>query len=224
PNPNGLSLLPARSGPVRPWPSPAPSSFPASVREFTHFKRVVLQCHHARYGHRRRHGRQPDEFDGAGWTTALGSWRGPATKRPPPSGHGKNNASVGYRTANGPTKSLIKQVTEASRLPKLPRNEIKVIIRPKGGLDVSKADVVLLAQALAMAAALTEQQTCEDTVCPNKVQNILIISTPHEFNARAYVSISKLHTKFGTFEASAYIAASRKHMQRSHPQHRSLAR
>ncbi|KAL1430582.1 hypothetical protein MTO96_000274 [Rhipicephalus appendiculatus] len=76
-----------------------------------------------------------------GWTTGFGSRRGPATKRPPPLGdhRGNNNASAGYRTANGQTKSLIKQVTEASRLPKLPRNEIKVIICPKGGHDSLQA-------------------------------------------------------------------------------------
>lgn len=104
-------------------------------------------------------------------------------------------------------KSLMKQVTAASRLPKLPKDQIKIIVRPKGGLDVSRADVVLLAQALAMAAALSEQQAKDDTVCPNKVQNILVISTPHDCNAIAYAKISKIHTKHGAYEVSAYIAA-----------------
>ncbi|KAH7943647.1 hypothetical protein HPB52_009671 [Rhipicephalus sanguineus] len=63
----------------------------------------------------------------------------------------------------------MKQITAASRLPTLPKYQIKIIVRPKGGLNVSKADIIHLAQALAMAAALTEQQTGEDTVCPNKV-------------------------------------------------------
>ncbi|KAH6945727.1 hypothetical protein HPB50_009722 [Hyalomma asiaticum] len=56
---------------------------------------------------------------------------------------------------------------------------IKVIVRPRGGLNVAKADIVHLAQALSM----TEDQTKEDTVCPNKVQNIVVVSTPHEFTA-----------------------------------------
>lgn len=44
-------------------------------------------------------------------------------------------------------------------------------------------------------------------MCPNKVQNILIISTPHDENAKTYVKVRKIHTKLGVFEVSAYVAA-----------------
>ncbi|XP_070388418.1 uncharacterized protein [Dermacentor albipictus] len=149
------------------------------------------------------------DLNGAGWITALSNRKKQETKRPPlrDGQRGTVNKTAGYRTAKGPAKSLLSQVTAASRLPKLPKEQIKVIVRPKGGLDVSKADVVLLAQALAMAAALPEHQTKEDTVCPNKVQNILIIATPHASNARAYARLNKIHTKYGAYEVSAYVAA-----------------
>ncbi|XP_070392667.1 uncharacterized protein [Dermacentor albipictus] len=150
----------------------------------------------------------PEELDEAGWTTALGSKRKQPTSTPSYGGQRvTKNMPAGSRTANSPAKRFMKQVTAASRLPKLPKDQIKIIVRPKGGLDVSKTDIILLAQALAMAAALTEQQTAEDTVCPNKMQNILVISTPHDQNAKAYARISKIHTKLGAFEVSAYISA-----------------
>lgn len=150
----------------------------------------------------------PEELDEAGWTTALGSKRKQPTSTPSYGGQRvTKNMPAGSRTASSPAKRFMKQVTAASRLPKLPKDQIKIIVRPKGGLDVSKADIILLAQALAMAAALTEQQTAEDTVCPNKMQNILVISTPHDQNAKAYARISKIHTKLGAFEVSAYISA-----------------
>ncbi|KAH7947622.1 hypothetical protein HPB52_014613 [Rhipicephalus sanguineus] len=150
----------------------------------------------------------PQELNEAGWTTALGGRRKQPTSTSPHGGQdGTKNTPAGSRTVKSPAKSFMKQITAASRLPTLPKDQIKIIVRPKGSLNVSKADIIHLAQALAMAAALTEQQTGEDTVCPNKVQNILVIATPHDHNARAYSRIRKLHTKLGAFEVSAYIAA-----------------
>ncbi|XP_065285482.1 uncharacterized protein [Dermacentor albipictus] len=150
----------------------------------------------------------PQELDEAGWTTALGSKRKQPTSTP---SYGRQcvtkNVTAGSRMASSPAKRFMKQVTAPLRLPKLPKDQIKIIVRPKGSLDVSKTDIILLAQALTMAAALTEQQTAEDTVCPNKMQNILVISTPHDQNARADARISKIHTKLGVFEVSAYISA-----------------
>lgn len=132
----------------------------------------------------------PQELDEAGWTTALGGRRKQPTSTSPHGGQdGTKNTPAGSRTAESPAKSFMKKITAASRLPTLPKDQIKIIVRPKGGLNISKADIIRLAQALAMAAALTEQQTGEDTVCPNKVQNIFVISTPHDHNARAYSRI-----------------------------------
>ncbi|KAH7971804.1 hypothetical protein HPB52_002819 [Rhipicephalus sanguineus] len=53
-----------------------------------------------------------------------------------------------------------------------------------------------------MVAALTEQQDREDTMCPNKMQNILIISTQHQSNAAAYAKVLKIHTS----TRAAYMA------------------
>ncbi|KAH7936292.1 hypothetical protein HPB52_021333 [Rhipicephalus sanguineus] len=109
-------------------------------------------------------------LDEAGWTTALGGRRKQPTSTSPYGGQdGTKNTPAGSRTAISPAKSFMKQITAASRLPTLPKDQMKIILRPKGGLNVSKADIIHLAQALAMAVALTEQQTGEDTVCPNKV-------------------------------------------------------
>ncbi|KAL1470861.1 hypothetical protein MTO96_040242 [Rhipicephalus appendiculatus] len=111
----------------------------------------------------------PAELDEAGWTTALGSRRKQPTSTPTYGGQrGTKNTPAGSRTAHSPVQSFMKEVTAASRLPKLPKDQIKIIVRPKGGLDLSKADIIHLAQALAMAAALTEQQAGEDTVCPKQ--------------------------------------------------------
>lgn len=151
----------------------------------------------------------PDDFDGAGWTTALGARRkrDPAKNAAAPAA-AKTTANTAQKDDfNARSRSTVQKVVAASRLPRLPKDQIKVIVRPRGGLDVSKADLVLLARALTMAAALTDQEASEDTICPNKVQNILVISTPVRSNAVAYAGIQKIHTKVGAFEVSAYVAA-----------------
>lgn len=58
-----------------------------------------------------------------------------------------------------------------------------------------------------MATALTEQQAKEYIVCLNKVQNILVISTPHGSIAIAYAKICTIRNKHGAHEVPAYIAA-----------------
>ncbi|KAL1442277.1 hypothetical protein MTO96_046490 [Rhipicephalus appendiculatus] len=35
-----------------------------------------------------------------------------------------------------------------------------------------------------MAAKITDEQALEDTICPNKMQNIIVISTPHQITRR----------------------------------------
>ncbi|KAL1474166.1 hypothetical protein MTO96_038182 [Rhipicephalus appendiculatus] len=147
-------------------------------------------------------------FDGPGWATAMGSRR---QKIPP-------NEELAARTVEhntqpkGPrcpkkSQSTLHRVVTASRLPRLPKDQIRVIIRPRGGLDVARVDLVLLARAVNMAAKITDDQAREDTICPNRMQNIIVISTPHQSNAAAYVKVQKLHTNQGAFEVAAYVAA-----------------
>ncbi|KAH7984342.1 hypothetical protein HPB52_019567 [Rhipicephalus sanguineus] len=112
----------------------------------------------------------PDDFDGAGWTTALGARRKrDSAKNAAAPAAAKTTANTAQKDDfNARSRSTVQKVVAASRLPRLPKDQIKVIVRPRGGLDVSKADLVLLARALTMAAALTDQEASEDTICPNK--------------------------------------------------------
>lgn len=66
---------------------------------------------------------------------------------------------------------------------------------------------IKFAQALAKAAALSEEDVAEDVVCPNVMQNIAVISTPAERNAIAYSKISNIFLGSTNYEVSAYTAA-----------------
>ncbi|KAL1470929.1 hypothetical protein MTO96_040184 [Rhipicephalus appendiculatus] len=102
----------------------------------------------------------------------------------------------------------MRRVVKASRIPNLPRDHFKTIVRPRGGLDVRKADLIAFKRALANAASLTAEQTCEDTLCANPFQNILIVATPLENNARAYAKVQQICMGKAITEVASYVAAS----------------
>ncbi|KAL1467936.1 hypothetical protein MTO96_041813, partial [Rhipicephalus appendiculatus] len=105
-------------------------------------------------------------------------------------------------------QSALKKLVKASRLPKMPRDHMRIIVRPRGGLDVKKVCTIRLAQAMAMAAALAPDEVGEDIGCPSAAQNILVVSTPMRKNACAYAAVQQIHLKQGKYDVAAYLAAS----------------
>ncbi|KAH8038357.1 hypothetical protein HPB51_001140 [Rhipicephalus microplus] len=89
----------------------------------------------------------------------------------------------GGRTAA--PRNAYQRIVAISRLPQLPRDAYRIIVRPKDGLNVTKVSQIRFEQALAMAAALAPAEIEEDTICTNGTQNIYVVCTPHEKNACA---------------------------------------
>ncbi|KAH7949616.1 hypothetical protein HPB49_012759 [Dermacentor silvarum] len=56
-------------------------------------------------------------------------------------------------------------------------------------------------------AKLTDEESLEDTVCPNKQQNIVVVSTPHSDHADRYARISSIQVNGVTHEVNAYESA-----------------
>ncbi|KAL1434408.1 hypothetical protein MTO96_011728 [Rhipicephalus appendiculatus] len=115
------------------------------------------------------------------------------------------SAKPGVATLSQPRRSLMnvkKQVIAASRMPQLPKDHLRVIVRPRNGLDMRHVSQIKFAFALAKAADLSK-----DVVCPNFMQNIAVVSTPTEKNARAYASISSVAIGSVAYEINAYMAA-----------------
>lgn len=92
-------------------------------------------------------------------------------------------------------------------MPPLPKEEAKIIVRPRGGLCVSKVGPTAVADAIWQAAGLDSATRDTDTMCPNFQQNIMVISTPNRNNAARYVGISGISVADRRFEVSAYEAA-----------------
>ncbi|KAL1425353.1 hypothetical protein MTO96_019240 [Rhipicephalus appendiculatus] len=92
-------------------------------------------------------------------------------------------------------------------MPLLPRNDFKIVIRPRGGLDVATTGTVRLASAIYRAANVPAHEAGEDTVCSNNRQNIIVVSTPHATHAAKYRQLQAITIGDRRHEVSAYETA-----------------
>ncbi|KAH7964691.1 hypothetical protein HPB49_000587 [Dermacentor silvarum] len=64
-------------------------------------------------------------------------------------------------------RNIKQQVIRNSKMPLLPRSDLKIVIRPRVGLDVARTGTVRLASAIYPAANMPAQEAGEGTVCSN---------------------------------------------------------
>ncbi|KAL1430783.1 hypothetical protein MTO96_014806 [Rhipicephalus appendiculatus] len=103
--------------------------------------------------------------------------------------------------------NIMNRVIRASRMPHLPEDNIKIVFRPKGGLNIQKVGPILVSKALVTAANLRPDQTTEDIICPNIMQNIMVASTPFRENADKYADVRAIRIAGKEYEVSPYEAA-----------------
>ncbi|KAH7968317.1 hypothetical protein HPB52_007707 [Rhipicephalus sanguineus] len=139
--------------------------------------------------------------ESAGWITAFSRRKSTSSRQTLQPCNVPRGANKGAAPA-----SVRKRLTAASRLPRLPTEHFRVIVRPRGGLDIKKTGHFKIAQALIAAAGLTSGEV-EDVICPNMIQNIMVASTPSERNAKAYNTVASLIIDNVTYEVNAYMAA-----------------
>ncbi|KAH8034671.1 hypothetical protein HPB51_000309 [Rhipicephalus microplus] len=105
-------------------------------------------------------------------------------------------------------KRMVARITKASRMPlNLPREEQKIVIRPRGGLFLAKLEADIVMSAVITAANVPKTTAKADTICINPTQNIIVISTPDEERARYYASVRSLYTGGRSYETHAYCTA-----------------
>ncbi|KAH7979214.1 hypothetical protein HPB49_008724 [Dermacentor silvarum] len=109
------------------------------------------------------------------------------------------NAGALFRTQDNGDK-LKSKIIRASRMPPMPKEHAKIIIRPRGGLNIAKTGPTMIGKAIVEAAGLTPTQISSDIICPNIQQNIMVASTPNRDNASIYTRIRTLHVAGRMFE------------------------
>ncbi|KAH7955344.1 hypothetical protein HPB52_000379 [Rhipicephalus sanguineus] len=103
--------------------------------------------------------------------------------------------------------ALKSKVLRAGKMPPLPRDDIKIVIRPRGGLNISKIGAAAVADAILAAAGISQEDLCHDTLCPNLQQNIMVASTPKRENASRNVRMKQILISGKVHELSAYETA-----------------
>lgn len=97
---------------------------------------------------------------------------------------------------------ITKQITPP-KPPPLPKNDFKIVIRPKDGLDLKKQHAATLSDSLLSTARLTWKQA-HLRVRVDHDQNIMTVSTPHEQVARALSTVTQLKIQDKTYGVSLY--------------------
>lgn len=118
-------------------------------------------------------------------------------------------ARDGRRSSTPATKLSTKRSrnSQPPRAPQLPKEDIKIILRPRDGLNVKKLSDAQIRDAVFAAASVTGDEAEEDILRSNPTKNIVIISTPTMANAEKYNSIRKLRVGDAVYETVAYAAA-----------------
>ncbi|KAH7932535.1 hypothetical protein HPB52_024383 [Rhipicephalus sanguineus] len=101
----------------------------------------------------------------------------------------------------------VRKITMTSRMPNLPTDYYKIIVRRRDGFNVSHYQKDRVHCCIRNAAGVGREVAEEDSVCLNERQNVIVVSTPSEDRARRYGGICKLRIGDREFEASAYRAA-----------------
>lgn len=98
--------------------------------------------------------------------------------------------------------------TMAARMPNvLPKEDNKVVVRPRGGLCIAKTPIAIIEEAIAAAAGITKAELAKDTFLPNNEQNIVIVSTPDSSRECKYSTIKEIMIGGQKHEVGAYATA-----------------
>ncbi|KAH7949757.1 hypothetical protein HPB49_015176 [Dermacentor silvarum] len=104
-----------------------------------------------------------------------------------------------HRSKRGTDNSTA--IDESSQAPSnRPRSRARQPLKAQ----VLKIGSPVVTAAILQAAKLTDEESLEDTVCPNTQQNIVFVSTPHSGHADRYTRISSIQVNRVTHEVNAY--------------------
>ena len=110
-----------------------------------------------------------EEFtEDLGWRT-VPSRKSRAMTRPGLGDDGSQGEMAERRGAGERRRGLVikQRIVKASRMPPMPEEHIKIVIRPRGGLNLEEVSPTTVGRAIVEAAGLTTEQTTEDFICPN---------------------------------------------------------
>lgn len=82
-----------------------------------------------------------------------------------------------------------------------------MVIRPKGGLNISKIGGPAITAAIFQATGIPEEERAADTICPNVQQNIIVVIAPSASNLHKYLRMKGFRVGGNMYEVNSYEAA-----------------
>ncbi|KAH7935598.1 hypothetical protein HPB52_010337 [Rhipicephalus sanguineus] len=126
---------------------------------------------------------EPDEFgEGSGWCEIKRHSKNQQQGQQQTAATSLTETSTAAGTAvkyNRKTARQVRQIARASRMPDLPTDDYKVVVRPRGGFNVSDYKMDRIYCCLRSAAEIGREAAEEDSICLNFKQNIVVLSTPN---------------------------------------------
>ncbi|KAH8036789.1 hypothetical protein HPB51_005657 [Rhipicephalus microplus] len=92
-------------------------------------------------------------------------------------------------------------------MPRLPTGDYKIVIRPRGGLQLPKLSLMELDEAVYESAEIPYEERETDTICPNTFHNIWVVSTPNQDHAGKYQGIKHIKANDKLYEVGVYDTA-----------------
>lgn len=139
----------------------------------------------------------------------LGDKAGP--DQPPQNNKGQASGAPARKKASEPTPRqrgrLLAKKSVASNQPRLPSNALKLIVRPRGGLLLSKISTYQLLEAICMAARFTRDAVRhQDLIQANLIQNTFAYCTPDVQRAEQVLRLKAITIDNKEYEVSVYCA------------------
>ncbi|KAH7933851.1 hypothetical protein HPB49_018182 [Dermacentor silvarum] len=104
-------------------------------------------------------------------------------------------------------KDAKSKILRGSKMPPLSKDEMKIVVRPRGGLSITKAGPTVVAEAIWAATGISTTEREWDTMCPNPMQNVMVISTSSHEHAVCYTAVENITVAGQQHEVNAYVAA-----------------
>ncbi|KAH8030545.1 hypothetical protein HPB51_008574 [Rhipicephalus microplus] len=123
--------------------------------------------------------------------------------------HGaKNKVEPGFGNTHAKTQEKrMSRIEKASRMPKLPAGDYKIVIPPRGGLRVAAFSPTDITRGIHEAANTPPEVRHVDLICLNKTQSIMIVRTPDPDQADQYRKIKKILIRGQDYDVAAYETA-----------------
>lgn len=101
----------------------------------------------------------------------------------------------------------IKRMNTTPKKPHLPKEDIKIIIRPRDGFNTARYSVAQIGDCILRATGLKPEEVVKDSIRINERQNIIVVSAPTLESAEKYSALKELRIGDKTYEVTAYMTA-----------------